>query len=83
MAVALLQRWMALRPERSVAEWGLRLKGAADRLRALGPEETLKRGYTLVQAPDGKLIRAVESARRQGELVVRFSDGKLPVTVKS
>jgi exodeoxyribonuclease VII large subunit len=41
MAVALLQRWMALRPERNVAEWGLRLKGAADRLRALGPEETL------------------------------------------
>ena len=83
MAVALLQRWMALRPERNVAEWGLRLKGAADRLRALGPEETLKRGYTLVQAPDGKLIRAVEAARRQVELVVKFSDGKLPVKVKS
>jgi len=83
MALALLQRWMALRPERNVAELALRLKGAADRLRALGPEETLKRGYTLVQSPEGKLIRAVESARRQGDLVVRFSDGKLPVTVKS
>ena len=83
MALALLQRWMALHPERNVAELALRLKGAADRLRALGPEETLKRGYTLVQSPEGKLIRAVESARRQGDLVVRFSDGKLPVTVKS
>ena len=48
MAVALLQRWMALRPERKVAECGLRLKGAIDRLRALGPEETLRRGYTLL-----------------------------------
>jgi len=82
MVLALLQRWMALRPERNVAELALRLKGAADRLRALGPEETLKRGYTLVQSPEGKLIRAVESARRQGDLVVRFSDGKLPVQVK-
>ena len=82
MAVALLQRWMALRPERNVAELALRLKGATDRLRALGPEETLRRGYTLVQSPDGKLIRAVESARKQGDLVVRFSDGKLPVVVR-
>ena len=83
MAVALLQRWMALRPERNVAEWGLRLKGAADRLRALGPEETLKRGYTLVQAPDGKLVRGVSAAKQQKDLVVKFSDGKLPVKVKS
>jgi len=82
MAVALLQRWMALRPERKVAECGLRLKGAMGRLRALGPEETLRRGYTLVQSPDGKLIRGVTAAKKQGELVVRFSDGKLPVAVK-
>ena len=82
MAVALLQRWMALRPERKVAECALRLKGAMGRLRALGPEETLRRGYTLVQSPDGKLIRGVTAAKKQGELVVRFSDGKLPVAVK-
>ena len=82
MALALLQRWMTLRPERKVAECGLRLKGAADRLRALGPEETLRRGYTLVQSPDGKLIRSAATAKKQGELVVRFSDGKLPVAVK-
>lgn len=82
MAAALLQRWMALRPERKVAECGLRLKGAIDRLRALGPEETLRRGYTLVQSPGGKLVRGVVAAKKQGELVVRFSDGKLPVTVK-
>ena len=82
MALALVQRWMALRPERNVAELGLRLKGAADRLRALGPEETLKRGYTLVESPEGKLIRGVGAARKRGELVVRFSDGKLSVAVK-
>lgn len=59
------------------------MRGAADRLRAMGPEETLKRGYTLVQSPEGKLIRGVGVARKLGDLVVRFADGKLPVRVKS
>jgi exodeoxyribonuclease VII large subunit len=82
MAMALLQRWMALRPERRVAECGLRLKGAVDRLRALGPEETLRRGYTLVQSTDGKLVRGVSAAKQQKDLVVKFSDGKVPVRVR-
>jgi exonuclease VII large subunit len=48
----------------------------------MGPEETLKRGYALVQTPEGKLIRAVGAARKQGDFLVRFADGKLPVKVK-
>lgn len=81
MAEVLLQRWGALRPERRVRELFLRMQAAADRLRVLGPDETLKRGYTLVQSPDGKLVRNVAAAKKQGELVVRFSDGKLGVKV--
>ena len=81
MALALLRRWMALRPERAVAEGALRLKGAVDRLRALGPEETLRRGYTLVQSPEGKLLRGVAAAKKRADLVLKFSDGKLPVRV--
>jgi exodeoxyribonuclease VII large subunit len=71
-----------LRPERKVVECGLRLKGAVDRLRALGPEETLRRGYTLVQLPDGKLVRGAGAAKTQKDLVIRFSDGKVPVQVR-
>ena len=81
MARALLQRWGALRPERRFRELSLRMCSAADRLRVLGPDETLKRGYTLVQSSDGKLIRGVGVARKQGDFLVRFSDGKLPVKV--
>jgi exodeoxyribonuclease VII large subunit len=81
-AEGLLGRWLALRPERRLRELSLRVRGAADRLRAMGPEETLKRGYALVQTADGKLVRNVEPARRLGDLVVRFSDGKLEVKVK-
>ena len=81
LALALLRRWMALRPDRAVAEGAMRLKGAVDRLRALGPEETLRRGYTLVQSPEGKLLRGVAAAKKRADLVLKFSDGKLPVRV--
>ena len=78
----LLGRWAALRPERRFRELSLRVQAAADRLRAMGPEETLKRGYALIQTPDGKLIRKAKAARDQGDLVVRFVDGKVEVKVK-
>ena len=81
-AAGLLGRWAALKPERRLRELSLRVQAAADRLRAMGPEETLKRGYALVQTAEGKLVRHVEPARRLGDLVVRFSDGKLEVKVK-
>jgi exodeoxyribonuclease VII large subunit len=81
-AEGLLGRWAALKPERRLRELSLRVQAAADRLRAMGPEETLKRGYALVQTAEGKLVRNVEPARRLGDLVVRFSDGKLDVKVK-
>jgi exodeoxyribonuclease VII large subunit len=81
-AAGLLGRWAALKPERRLKELSLRVQAAADRLRAMGPEETLKRGYALVQTAEGKLVRHVEPARRLGDLVVRFSDGKLEVKVK-
>jgi len=81
-AEGLLGRWLALRPERRLREFSLRVQAALDRLRAMGPEETLKRGYALVQSTDGKLVRKVEPARKLGDLVLRFADGKLPVQVK-
>ena len=81
-AESLLGRWLALRPERRLREFSLRVQAALDRIRAMGPEETLKRGYALVQSTDEKLVRKVESARKLGDLVVRFADGKLPVQVK-
>jgi exodeoxyribonuclease VII large subunit len=81
-AEGLLARWAALRPERHLRELSLRVRAAMDRLRAMGPEETLNRGYALVQSPDGKLVRRVDSARKMGDLVVRFSDGKVGVKVK-
>ena len=81
-AEGLLGRWAALKPERRLRELSLRVQAAANRLRAMGPEETLKRGYALVQTAEGKLVRNVEPARRLGDLVVRFSDGKLEVKVK-
>jgi exodeoxyribonuclease VII large subunit len=81
-AEGLLGRWSGLQPERRLRELSLRVRAAMDRLRAMGPEETLKRGYALVQSLDGKLVRKVDSARKLGDLVVRFADGKIGVKVK-
>ena len=80
-AEGLLVRWATLRPERRLRELSLRVRAAMDRLRVMGPEETLKRGYALVQSLDGKLIRGVAAAKKQSELVVRFSDGRVGVKV--
>lgn len=80
-AEGLLGRWLALRPEMRLREFSLRIRGALDRLRAMGPEETLKRGYALVQSREGKLVRKVEAARKWGDLVVRFADGTVSVQV--
>ena len=80
-AEGLLVRWATLRPEQRLREFSLRVRAAMDRLRAMGPEETLKRGYALVQSLDGKLIRGVAAAKKQSELVVRFSDGRVGVKV--
>jgi len=80
-AEGLLVRWAAFRPEQRLREFSLRVRAAMDRLRAMGPEETLKRGYALVQSLDGKLIRGVAAAKKQSELMVRFSDGRLGVKV--
>ena len=82
-AEGLLGRWSALRPERRLREFSLRVQAALDRLRAMGPEEDFEaRGTPWCNRTDGKLVRKVESARKLGDLVVRFADGKLPVHVK-
>lgn len=44
-------------------------------IRAVGPEETLKRGYSLVSNAQGKLLRCVSDADVGDEVNMRFADG--------
>lgn len=52
------------------------------RLRAAGPEETLRRGYALVRTAHGRLLRS-ESQVQEGELLdIRVADGSVKARVR-
>ncbi|QMW24512.1 exodeoxyribonuclease VII large subunit [Sandaracinobacteroides saxicola] len=50
-----------------------RLGSAARLLLTLGPEATLARGYAIVTAPDGRLVRSVRAV--PARFALRFADG--------
>ncbi|MBW8481507.1 exodeoxyribonuclease VII large subunit [Actinomadura parmotrematis] len=74
--------------ERARRSLAARLDRAADelshtraRLLALSPAATLERGYAIVQAEDGAVVREAGKAGVDDRLVVRLADGRLAVTV--
>src|SRR5579871_1077720 len=72
-----LQQAMSLRVER---ERG-RLSLAVAQLNNLGPQQVLDRGYAVVTAMDGQLIRDAEQVRSGDRLNVNVSNGKFGVEV--
>jgi exodeoxyribonuclease VII large subunit len=50
-------------------------------LRAHDPERLHKRGYALVEGPDGEPVRSGEAARAAGRVSLRFSDGRVGATI--
>lgn len=51
-------------------------------IRAVGPEETLKRGYALVSDTQGKLVRRVSDVSAGDEVKMRLADGELKAQIK-
>jgi exodeoxyribonuclease VII large subunit len=49
------------------------------RLLALSPAATLKRGYAIVQADSGDVVRAASEVADAAELTVRFAEDQLRV----
>lgn len=49
------------------------------RVRALSPQETLQRGYAVVQTADGTVVRGAEQVAVDDELRVRLAAGELSV----
>lgn len=52
------------------------------RVRALSPQETLHRGYAVVQAADGSVVRSAEQVAVDDALTVRLSAGELSVQAR-
>jgi exodeoxyribonuclease VII large subunit len=67
---------------------GHRLDGATDdlrhtlaRVRALSPMATLRRGYAIVQGPDGHVVRAAIEVTEGDPLRIRLADGAISAKV--
>ncbi len=53
------------------------IKGKIERLKALSPESTMKRGYSVVLTGEDELIKSVDEIEVDDELKVMMTDGKL------
>jgi exodeoxyribonuclease VII small subunit len=79
-----LQRWR----ERATALIRHRVQRAGDEIahlraqvRALSPQQTLDRGYSVTQLADGSVVRAAEALAGGEQLRIRVASGKLTATV--
>ncbi len=80
-----LQRWV----QRSTALMGHRVQRAQDevthlraQVRALSPQQTLDRGYSVTQRADGSVLRDAATANPQDLLRIRVAAGQLTATVQ-
>ena len=73
--IDLHRRFVAL-PTRVLQTSRERFRHAEGILRVLGPEATLRRGYSITTNERGKLIRAVASVRPKMKIRTRVSDGE-------
>jgi exodeoxyribonuclease VII large subunit len=51
------------------------------RIRAMSPQATLDRGYSILLDPDGVAVRSVDQARVGDDLLAQLTDGQLAVKV--
>jgi exodeoxyribonuclease VII large subunit len=59
-----------------------RLLGFQQRLLGLSPQAVLRRGYAIVEHPDGRLVQRVSQVSQGDSLKVRVSDGGFDVRVE-
>jgi exodeoxyribonuclease VII large subunit len=64
------------------ARGATRLNAFAMALAAHDPERTLERGYALVTDGSGELVTSAETARRAGDVRLRFSDAAVDATIR-
>jgi len=60
-----------------------RLTSLGKLLETLSYQSTLERGFAVVRAPDGSIIRKAETAQGEGALRVVFADGEVSATIDS
>ncbi len=61
----------------------MRLEQVREKFLALGPNKTLSRGFSIVQKPDGQLVRSYNEVKVGETLEILLAQGKLTVKVES
>ncbi|MBR4355499.1 MAG: exodeoxyribonuclease VII large subunit [Elusimicrobiaceae bacterium] len=63
-------------------QFSARFELAAQKLRALGPQAVLKRGYSITRKKDGTVISRVDQTQSNEEIYVQVQDGMIYTQVK-
>ena len=71
-----LQRRIAAQPPRLLESARQRFQRVEEILRLLGPEATLRRGYSITTDAAGKVIRRVAAAKAKSKIKTRVADGE-------
>jgi exodeoxyribonuclease VII large subunit len=71
-----LQRRIAAQPARLLMTARQRFQRVEEVLRVLGPEATLRRGYSITTNADGKVIQTVGAATPKSKIKTRVADGE-------
>src|SRR5256714_898284 len=74
--VADLQRRIVAQPPRMLQNARQRFQVVEGILRVVGPEATLRRGYSITTDADSKVIRSVAAARPKSKIRTRVTDGE-------
>lgn len=71
-----LQRRLAVQPPRFLENARQRFQRVEEILRVLGPEATLRRGYSITTDAAGKVIQTVKAAKPKSQIKTRVADGE-------
>lgn len=76
---------LGMRPQALIAQRlqreALHLRGLARSLHAISPLATVARGYSILQQPDGRVVRSVADTAPGDRLKARLQDGQLDLQV--
>ena len=76
-------QWESLNPRHSIQLKRDRIKSLEQRLRALGPEQTLKRGFAWITDEEGSLVRETDKKLIGKKIRIQINQGKLQARVEN
>jgi exodeoxyribonuclease VII large subunit len=76
------ERLRLVRPQDLLLQRRQSLAQARALLHALSPQQVLQRGFALIRAPDGQLVRSVQALKPEGAVQLVLADGRADALVR-